>query len=239
MPRQLDPNKRAELLKFLRSYFAAHDCMPSFDEMELGTGLSRCSIRLYLNWLIKDKLARQEPDKPRTFRLTDKGRSYPDHPEPRVAAYISKAARINATMTGRTVQLPVVGRTFAGQTTPIPNSDFSATTEFDTIEVTEDMLPPRYKPGYCYVLEVSGDSMIEAGIFNGDYVICRQSDTAQNNDMVVALLTDKDETTLKYFFRENGHIRLQPANSEMEPILIYDTSHLIIQGVVVQVVRAK
>jgi len=184
-------------------------------------------------------MARQEPGKPRTLRLTGKGRSYPNHPHARVAAYVSKAARINAAMVERMVHLPVVGRTFAGQTTPIPNTDFATYDEFSTIEVSADIFPPMAKRDQYFVLEVSGDSMIEAGIFDGDYVVCRKSETARNNEMVVALLTDTNETTLKYFFRHDDHIRLQPANSAMQPILIYDATHLVIQGVVVQVVSCR
>jgi repressor LexA len=137
--------------------------------------------------------------------------------------------------TMRTVRLPVVGRTFAGQTTPIPSTDFAAVDAYTTIEVREDLLPA--KRDYYFVLEVRGDSMIEAGIFDGDYIICRKSETAQNNEKVVALLTDTNETTVKTFFRESDHIRLQPANSSMQPIRIHDTNHLIIQGVVVKVVH--
>ncbi len=240
MARALDPKKYHDLLTFLQAYFARYSAVPTYDEMVVGAGLSsKCLPGRYLEWLRVDGMVLFEPGKPRTLRLTDKGRSYPNRPQQRVAAYVSKTARINAAAVERRLQLPVVGRTFAGQTTPIPNTDFSTFDEFTTIEVSEDVLPPRAKRGNYFVLEVRGDSMIEAGIFDGDYVICRKSETAQNNEMVVALLTDSNETTLKYFYRESDHIRLQPANSTMQPILIHDTTHLIVQGVVVQVVHCR
>lgn len=237
MARQHDQTKYHSLLLFLQAYFARHGSAPTYDQMIAGAGLSsKCLVRPYLERLITDGMATMEAGRPRTLHLTDKGRSYPNRPQRRVAAYVSKAARINAAYVERMVHLPVVGRTFAGQTTPIPPVDFQAVDEFTTIEVAEDMLP-RGKREQYFVLEVRGDSMIEANIFDGDYVICRQASTAENNEMVVALLTDSNETTLKYFYRHSDHIRLQPANSTMQPILIHDTSHLIIQGVVVAVVH--
>lgn len=240
MARSPDRRKYEDLLTFLQQWFAAHDWAPTFDEMQAGAGLSsKCLIRPYLDKLLKDGMVRQESNKPRTISLTDKGRSYPNHPVQRKATYVSSAARINAAVIERMVQLPVVGRTFAGQTTPIPTSDMASYDEYTTIEVSEDILSPKTRRDHYFVLEVSGDSMIEAGIYNGDYVICRKSETAQNNEMVVALLTDSNETTLKYFIRESDHIRLQPANSTMQPILINDTTELIIQGVVVQVVHCR
>lgn len=115
----------------------------------------------------------------------------------------------------------------------------SRTDEFTSIEVNESALPPRAKRDHYFVLEVSGDSMIEANIFDGDYVICCKAETAQNNEMMVALLADSNETTLKYYFRHSDYLRLQPANSAMQPILIHDNRHLVIQGVVIQVVHCR
>jgi repressor LexA len=79
-------------------------------------------------------------------------------------------------------------------------------------------LPAEIAPGgSCFVLRVEGDSMIGAGIFDGDYVIVRQQQTAENGDIVAALLGD--EATVKRFYRENGTIRLQPENENYEPII--------------------
>ena len=86
-----------------------------------------------------------------------------------------------------------------------------------------------------YVLQVKGQSMIEDHIEDGDYVIVEERQTANNGETVVALLRDH-EATLKRFYRENGHIRLQPANREMEPILVSE-SELRIQGIVVGILR--
>ena len=84
----------------------------------------------------------------------------------------------------------------------------------------------------CFALRVQGDSMIEAGILPGDYVIVRQQDVADNGDMVVALLDQ--EATVKYFHREQDHVRLQPANASMAPVMVQDVRIL---GKVVSVFR--
>ncbi len=86
-----------------------------------------------------------------------------------------------------------------------------------------------------FALRVRGDSMIEAHIADGDYVICRSSDTAEKGQMVVAL-NDEDEATLKYWHPEKNRIRLQPANAAMEPIYVDNAT---VRGVVVGVVRSE
>lgn len=238
MPRLSDEKKYVALLTFLQKYFAQYNYAPTYEEMRVGAGLSsKCIVDRYLQKLCADGMVQEEPNKSRTLRLTEKGKFYPNKPQPRVAAYVSRAARITETAVERKIQLAVVGRTFAGQTTPIPNT--AQYDEFSTIEVSEEILPPRPRRDHYFVLEVSGDSMIEAGIFDGDYVICRKAETVENGKMAVVLLTDKDETTLKYFYKENGHVRLQPANSTMQPIIIHDATNLIVQGVVVQVVHCR
>ena len=83
------------------------------------------------------------------------------------------------------------------------------------------------------MLAVTGDSMIEAGILDGDYIIVRQQQTANNGDIVVAM-TEDDEATVKRFFKEKDHIRLQPENSAMEPIIL---KNVTILGKVIGVFR--
>jgi repressor LexA len=87
-----------------------------------------------------------------------------------------------------------------------------------------------------FALKVKGDSMIDALVNDGDIIILRHQSTAQNGDMVAVRLLDRDETTLKHFYRENGHVRLQPANPTLEPIFVHP-AHVEIQGQVVAIVR--
>lgn len=83
-----------------------------------------------------------------------------------------------------------------------------------------DVLPP----GETFILNVKGDSMINAGIFEGDQLFIQQCNTARNGDIVVALVDDS--ATVKTFYKENGHIRLQPENDTMEPIIVQDCAIL-------------
>lgn len=125
------------------------------------------------------------------------------------------------------IELPLVGYIAAGR--PIDALENS----YETVTVSPDMVSSVKK---CFVLQVKGDSMIDEGIFNGDYVVIQKQDTADNGDIVVALL-DNGFATLKTYYRESGgRIRLQPANPKMDPI--YTTENdLIIQGKVTGVIR--
>jgi repressor LexA len=120
------------------------------------------------------------------------------------------------------VTVPLVGRVTAGL--PVL-----------AVENIEDYFPlPKDfgEQGTLFMLRVTGDSMIEAGILDGDYVIVRQQENAENGEIVVALL--EDEATVKRFFKEKGKLRLQPENRFMDPIIVEDASIL---GKVIGVVR--
>lgn len=108
------------------------------------------------------------------------------------------------------VSLPVVGHVAAGA--PILAEENIK----EYFPVPADMIPR----GESFVLDVRGDSMINKGILNGDRIFVNACNTAQNGDMVVALIDDS--ATVKTFYRENGHIRLQPENDDMEPIIVKD-----------------
>ena len=123
------------------------------------------------------------------------------------------------------VPLPLLGTIAAGQ-------PMEAVTTAETIGIPEDMVHGR---GDSYVLRVRGDSMIEEGIRDGDYVVVEGRNTAREGETVVALL-DGQETTLKKLYREGDEIRLQPANPSMSPILVA-SERLQVQGVVVGVIR--
>ncbi len=125
------------------------------------------------------------------------------------------------------VALPLVGYIAAGE--PIEAIE----NPIDTILVSQDLVS---KVKRSYVLQVRGDSMINEGIFNGDFVVIQQQNTAENGDIVVALI-DNNFATLKSFFREkDGRIRLQPANDKMDPIFV-EAKNLAIQGKVTGVIR--
>ena len=143
-----------------------------------------------------------------------------NHNESRAIELVPEPGRASAT------ELPLLGQVAAG-------APIEAVTTPETIAVPDDLIPRR---GSSYVLKVRGDSMIEEHIQDGDHVVVNSRSTADNGEMVIALL-DGESATVKRFFREDGGwIRLQPANESMTPIRAHE-SDVIIQGVVVGVIR--
>jgi repressor LexA len=135
------------------------------------------------------------------------------------------------------LRIPVVGRIFASEPVPVPSSPFSYFDAESMVDVARSMLPTREKGNDLFALEVQGDSMIDAMVNEGDIVIMKLTREARNGELVAVWLTDRDETTLKYFYLENGKVRLQPANPTMGPIYIDDPTVVEIQGKVVMVIR--
>jgi repressor LexA len=136
------------------------------------------------------------------------------------------------------IRIPLVGRIFASEPVPVPSSDFSYLDAESMVDVARSMLPARENSEGLFALEVRGDSMIDAMVYDGDIVIMKPTQQAQNGELVAIWLLDKDETTLKYFYLENGKVRLQPANPTMDPIIISDPTTVEIQGKVVMVIRS-
>lgn len=137
----------------------------------------------------------------------------------------------------QTVMIPLVGNIVAGEPMPVPASDFSYYDPESGIDIARSLLPAHEAEDQLYALRVHGDSMIDAMINDGDIVIMKKTNQASNGEMVAIWLNDRDETTLKYFYRENGKVRLQPANPTMQPIIIDDPSIVEVQGKVVLVIR--
>ena len=126
------------------------------------------------------------------------------------------------------VKIPLLGTIAAGE--PI-----EAIQEKETIAIPKSRIPHSSE---VYALRVVGSSMIDENINDGDVVLVRQQATAENGQKVVALI-DNHEATLKKFYRERGHIRLQPANKNMEPLIFRNGRNVSIQGVVLDVIREE
>jgi len=150
--------------------------------------------------------------------LSEKGFITKDDNSARGIGLAEKAAKL--------VKIPLLGTIAAGR--PI-----EAIQEKETIAIPQNKLP---RNGEFYALRVVGDSMIEEGINNGDVVLVKQQATADNGQKVVALINNH-EATLKKFYKERGHIRLQPANKSMEPLIFRNGRDVSIQGIVIDVVR--
>lgn len=154
-----------------------------------------------------------------------------------MAGAITKPIQKTAQAVTDFLQIPLVGRIAAGELMPVPQSDFSYYDPDSMVEVARSLLPSRERGEQLFALEVQGDSMIDAMVNDGDIVIMKSAQEARNGEMVAIWLNDRDETTLKYFYLENGRIRLQPANPTMKPIFIDDPSTVDIRGKVVMVIR--
>lgn len=150
---------------------------------------------------------------------------------------VSRGIRLVQHTINEWLRIPILGRITAGQPTPTPDSGFSYYDAESMVEVATSMLPKGDKNKTLFALEVEGDSMIDAMIYDGDIVVMEPAVEARNGEMVAVWLNDRDETTLKYFYVEKGRVRLQPANPTMKPIYIDDPSTVQIRGKVVMVIR--
>jgi repressor LexA len=184
------------------------------------------TIHQHVSALKKKELVQWEPKLNRSMRVLSEGLKLlnldEDGNDSELRA-VSSAERVSAEE-AQPVGVPLAGRIAAGA--PI---DAFETPEYLTME-------SDYAQRGCFALEVKGDSMIEDGIYSGDYVIIKPSPSPTNGEIVVALLED-GSATLKRFYKENGGFRLQPGNSSMEPIFVSRASDLQIQGVVVGLFR--
>jgi repressor LexA len=201
--------RQQQMVQFIREFVHRHGYPPSIRDIATAVGISSTSVVDYnLRVLEREGYLRRTRDVSRGLELL---------------------AEVGEPRPARVVEVPVIGRIAAGA--PIEAmSDRTETLPLGVDLATED----------CYALQVRGKSMIEDLIDDGDLVIIRPQETANNGDIVVALLLDGDApegvATLKRFYRERDRVRLQPANSEMQPIYV-DPQSLRLQGKVVAVVR--
>lgn len=215
--------RHKNILKFLEKFQSENGFPPSIREIGENTNISSTSVvNYYLNQLEEMHYIERESNVSRGIRLIRT-----------LEGNIVKAAQTITDM----FSVPVVGRIVAGEPVPVPSSDFNYYDQETGIDIARSLLPPREKTQNLFALEVEGDSMIDAMVNDGDIVVMRPINQAENGEMVAVWLTDRDETTLKYFFQEDGHIRLQPANPLMKPIIIDDPAHVQVQGKVVLVIR--
>lgn len=204
--RELTTRQR-EILDFIRAEIHRRGFPPSVREIGEAVGLSSSStVHSHLAALEAKGLIRRDPSKPRALEVLD---------------YRDTERGIDY---DRVQAVPLVGQVAAGS--PILAAE--------NIEATMP-LPSSFAGEGTFVLRVKGDSMIEAGILDADYVVVRQQSTATNGDIVVAMIDEG--ATVKRFFREDGRIRLQPENRALDPIYLDQTSDVSILGKVVALFR--
>lgn len=190
--------RQQDILDFIKDEVKSKGYPPSVREIGEAVGLASSStVHGHLARLESKGLIRRDPTKPRAIEILD----------------IDEDSQIPK---DKVVNVPVVGKVTAG----IPITAFENVEEY--FPLPEHLVPPDEQ---VFMLEIIGESMIEAGILHGDYVIVRQQHSATNGDIVVAM-TEDDEATVKRFFKEKDFIRLQPENSSMEPIILRNVTIL-------------
>ncbi len=190
-------NKQLEILNYMKSEINKKGYPPSVREICQAVGLrSTSTVHGHLSKLESKGYIRRDPSKPRAIEI------------------LTSDPFSDLSYNKETVNVPVIGKVTAGE--PIL-----------AVENIEDTFPLPIDFTHnqnTFILKVKGESMIEAGILSDDYVVVTQQSSASNGDIVVALIDD--EATVKRFYKESDHIRLQPENSLMEPIIVRDVTIL-------------
>lgn len=196
--------RQQAILDFIKHEVKTKGYPPSVREIGQAVGLASSStVHGHLARLESKGLIRRDPTKPRAIEILDHDEEIPAQ---------------------NVVNVPIVGKVTAG----IPITAVENIEEY--FPLPEHLVPSDES---VYMLEIEGDSMVDAGILNGDYVIVRSQQTASNGDIVVAM-TDENEATVKRFFKEKDYFRLQPENQTMEPIIL---KNVTILGVVIGLYR--
>ena len=209
--------KQRELLLFIDERLKGSDISPSFDEMREALDLkSKSGVHRLISALEERGFIRRLPNRARALEVVKL-------PETR-SATVSPLRPAAPAAANDALDIPLHGRIAAG--TPI-----------EALQGTETFSVPAalLGPGEHYALEVSGDSMVDEGILDGDFALIRKADTAREGEIVVALIDD-EEATLKTYRREGRMVRLDPANSRYEPQR-YDESRVRIQGRLAGLIR--
>jgi repressor LexA len=202
-------DRQKAILKFIERFMNEKGYPPTIREIGEAVKIDSTSVVNYnLNKLVKEGFIIRSKEVSRGIRLVSENENDFD-----------------------VVGIKMAGKIVAGLPTPHPDTEF----EEEPLAIPREFIGNN-DPSQVYALRVSGYSMIDAMINDGDTVILKQQEVARNGDMVAAWLTDRGETTLKYFYDEGERVRLQPANPEMKPIYV-PKDKVQIQGKVLAVLR--
>ena len=205
------PRRRQQILDYLHEFLQDNGLPPTVRDIQKSCDISSTSVVDYnLRLLERDGFIRRRPDISRGIELLDQ----------------------SGQTVSTTPKVPIIGKIAAGLPIPI-FADLSSDSNPDTVEISPDL---HRKYGQLFGLNVVGTSMIDALIDDGDIVIVQPTSTADNGDTIVAWLKSDEEATLKKFFLEGDTVRLQPANSQMQPIFC-PAEQIEIKGRVVTVIR--
>ncbi|MCZ2111223.1 MAG: transcriptional repressor LexA [Dehalococcoidia bacterium] len=185
--------RQLQILDFLRAFVSDKDYPPSIRDIQEGCGISSTSVVDY-----------------NLRKLEEKGYIRRDREVSRGIEILGSRGR-----RPRVIEVPILGAIAAGQPIPVPTSERWTNDAEDTVVVTDDMIRGRTN---VFALRVKGTSMIEDLIDDGDIVFLEPCQAAEDGDKVAVWLKDRGEVTLKRFYHEGSRVRLQPANSTMQPI---------------------
>lgn len=199
-PNELNKREKA-ILKFIEKQISVNSYPPSVREIGKAVGLkSTATVHGYLAKLEEKGYLKKESQKGRTLKLL-KGGAEPNKDQTQMKEFYSGKEMVEVPVIGKiTAGAPILAVENITDTFPIP-IDFVGNSE-------------------SFMLTVRGESMIEAGILDGDYILVKKQNSANNGEIIVALI--EDEATVKTFYKEKDHIRLQPENSTMDPIIVPD-----------------
>jgi repressor LexA len=205
-------SKQQKIIKFVNRFWLERSYPPTVRDILNGCGISSTSVVDYnLDILEREGYIRRHPGISRGIELVT-----------------SSPARMN------TFRVPVIGQIAAGEPIPVPAPDtWDVTASSDTMEVPEDVTKGRKD---IYALKVKGLSMVDALINDGDTVLMQHVNVAENGEMAAVWLKAEKEVTLKKVYHEGDRIRLQPANSQMQPIYA-EPDNVEVQGKVIAVIR--
>jgi repressor LexA len=210
--------RQSRILEFFHLFQQEQGYPPTIREIGKAVGISSTSVVNYnLNRLQEMGYIERAESVSRGLRLL----------EPALVLFQDTASAIQDF-----VQVPILGRIVASAPAPVPGSDF-AYMPGEYVSLARGLVKDERD---LYALQVEGDSMVDALVDDGDIVIMRRQEKAENGEMVAVWLRDREETTLKRFYLEREQVRLQPANPYMDPIFV-DAKSVEIQGKVVLVIR--
>lgn len=206
--------RQQQILDFIEQFLDENGIPPTVRDIQRGCTISSTSVVDYnLRLMERDGYLKRRSEVARGIELLDETG----------LPVANGAARVQ-----------IVGSIAAGEPIPAFSSEgVDSAAEFDIVEVRPDL---KKRHGTLYALSVKGTSMIDALIDDGDVVVIKPTNTARNGEMVVAWLREEEEATLKKFFREGDQVRLQPANSTMDPIYVA-ADNVEVKGRVVEVLR--
>ena len=215
--------RQQHMMRFMHSYTQDKGFPPSIREIGEECGIGSTSVVNYnLNRLVDAGYIERSGRVSRGLRI--------------IAAIPGLRSARNVVSLPAPFLVPLIGRIAAGEPISLPEDIAHHIDDDDYIGVPQQMLS-GFDESEVFALTVRGDSMIDSMILDGDIVILRRQNTAENGEMVAAWLTDANETTLKHFYREKGSIRLQPANEAYEPIHVHP-ANCEIKGKVLSVMRS-